>query len=523
MSFFDYNTACKYLALIERNIDVNKYQVGSIHVWPIVRVTLSNLLSNSGDISQTENNRHKEPILNFIELVNQKFETLGVSNGTQDQRKDNPAYNVEKKTNISSKGSSIVCFVGAIDDNNLRLENGWYCSIIDSWYHLASSKFPCLKMEIFQGQSNIDIAPRIYPPFLVYPQFDIQHREDIMLLNELKKEIKSLVASINHYNHTSFGITFETGPCLTQSITCLESAMLIKNCVKPYLRDFRPNSVLMSNSYYYLGFGVHWAASELGIIGVELQHGANGDVHAAYTHKISLPKSGYAICPKIVSVWGNGSAKSIKKWYPKGHSHHEVIVGGKATIPKVFSQQMAEIEQPLLKQKTEIFDKVILVSLQPYRDIGLTKQLLLSMMNAPPSWFWLIRCHPLAERPGRSGLWIDQVNEVMNSLPFTRYEADLATKLPLEIVLPLCTNHVTHFSSVFIEALAFGISTTFIHELGNLYKRFIDKGLAFMATDHQEILNSISTSNRHNIDSEMIKYEIDTDISIQLEFLDSFG
>lgn len=57
---------------------------------------LSNSLSNKGDIYQIENNGHKEPILNFIELISQKFESLGLPNGTQAQRKDNQADNIEK-------------------------------------------------------------------------------------------------------------------------------------------------------------------------------------------------------------------------------------------------------------------------------------------------------------------------------------------------------------------------------------------------------------------------------------------
>jgi len=97
--------------------------------------------------------------------------------------------------------------------------------------------------------------------------------------------------------------------------------------------------------------------------------------------------------------------------------------------------------------------------------------LLEAMKNLPDDWLWLIRCHP-----GH----VDRKAEAIRMLDrdgITNYEIENATTCPLFLLLERCHHHLTAISSVCLEALLFGVPTTFLcQEAYDRYGRHIDAG-----------------------------------------------
>ena len=525
MSYFFRDTMCKYLVLIEQSVDVNKYRQGHIHVWPLLRGIITRTFSNLHNVQLYEQHSAKTNIQEIVETINQRFENIEPTLKKSDELSSENDFSEDNSQRKNLETSS-VCIIGRNDDYGMRLTTGWFAPIVDSWYDYIGRKCKCpvIKAEILEGQATLDLHPRVFPSLLIHPQFNPAKLKHQTLYDNLKKQLALLLADIHKFSLGELKVDFELGSFQKPVEILLQSSLSVRNSVKPFLRDLRPTAVMMSCSYYYLGYGVHWAASDLSICGIELHHGALTDNNPSYTHLTSLPKSGYCMIPKIQNVWGRAGAKRIFEWFPDGHEYHQVIVGGKVRYRHIVDRHIGESKLTPFKELTASYGKVILLSLQPYEHLGLTPELVFSMLKSPDDWLWLIRCHPLANRPGRNGFSPQKVHDMLNSRNFKRYETDFSTSLPLEIILSFCDHNVTHLSSACLDAMAEGVPTTCVHPAAQyLYSAEIETGCISLALENQQILDSIKKFRTNPLWHELAKNYVDTDEATRDNFMRHVG
>ncbi|MBJ41785.1 MAG: hypothetical protein CMJ80_00550 [Planctomycetaceae bacterium] len=523
MSFFRYDTFCKYLAIIEQSIDVNKYSVDRIHVWPILRFVLCNLLQDDVEPNKEKNSKIKNTLNRVANSIHHKFDSIKPNIDLIDQI-DTSLLTRRNKGIIEDKSNKkkTVLFIGRTDDYTVEQESGWYSPIIDSWYEIAQNEYSVLKAEIFEGQVALDLSPRVIPPVLIHPSLTFTTPKDELLFESLREKLRLLIEAISRFSTEELGINIKPEPVQQNAESVLLSAMSIRNCLKPFLTKLDVNTVMMGCSYYYLGYGVHWAAAELSVTSVELQHGAIGGHHFGYTHCTSIPSSGYILLPKVLNLWGIESAKYVLRWLPQDHKYHRVVIGGKTLLTEQMLDHRSVSKLQELKQQACLYQKVILVSLSGREYVSLTENLIVAIRDSPKDWLWLIRSHPLAQRMSRDGHDPLRVQQILTEFGINNYEVDNTTFLPLDTVLALSDHHVTHFSSVYLEATVHAVPTTFIHPTAEtLFKKQIETGSANLAVDPKQIIESIKNFTLRAVFNDPNNNEINTDKGWRIKVLKS--
>jgi hypothetical protein len=235
------------------------------------------------------------------------------------------------------------------------------------------------------------------------------------------------------------------------------------------------------------------AARHCGIKTIELQHGVGGAMDFAYTSWLRSPHEGYEVIPDIFWRWGKVSAEEVRHYNPAFSTKPEIVAGGNLWLNH-FRRNMRPIKTHYSSagQLAPCLTKTILVTLQ--LDI---EPLLLDAIGASPStWQWLIRFHPSRSKSQR----IRDV-QLLRNTGHPGIDLERANHLMLYDLLCESDVHVTGYSACAIEALAFGVTTIVINELGRLtFSEFIKQGLIISADTSDKLIEEIEHSQRINPD-----------------------
>lgn len=248
------------------------------------------------------------------------------------------------------------------------------------------------------------------------------------------------------------------------------------------LNQVRPSLAFIVSFYSLEGMSFVLACKNLGIPVVDIQHGVQGSLHPAYAGwEDSMQCSGaIRLLPDCFWVWSSVESAVIKQWSEK--SRHKVYVGGDPwrdlwIDPMKMTSEMNELVRRgnNLLQKAQ-GKRVVLVTLQYGLNLGeqLSPIKRLIELAGDDYKFW-IRLHPMM---------LDLQEEVSKILRSKDIELDEVTCLPLPVVLPLSDMHVTHSSSVVIEASDFGIPSVISSRYGaEFFPEQLLSGMALEASD----------------------------------------
>ena len=222
---------------------------------------------------------------------------------------------------------------------------------------------------------------------------------------------------------------------------------------------------------------------------VDIQHGAQGDLHPAYGRWNRVPAHGYELLPSIFWCWSELEAQAIERWSSKVSQYRKPLVGGNLylnmftnpddAIPRYFKGQVLQKVDP----KASV---CLLVTLQT--GIGLTALIKNLMKAAPSAWFWWIRLHPGMQDKKR------EVSVALTSLGVKNYYLDANMDLPLYSILPNMNVHLTYLSTVVIEAGYFGIPSVILSSDGE--HRYIDQikcGSVMAAYDVPDVIAAVKS------------------------------
>ena len=254
------------------------------------------------------------------------------------------------------------------------------------------------------------------------------------------------------------------------------------------LRELSPRSIFLSVYYHPTGLALMLAAHRLNIPTIDVQHGRLGPHHGLYTQMTAAPTTGYALLPDYIWCWGNKTKQDIEVDKNPKCTRHGGIVGGNPWLDRWKSKHSAEIlseETRSLEARSEGQQK-ILVSLQPL-EVPLPALVIEAMGASPSNWIWWIRVHPLRHHT------VPEISKVLSDKGIKNFEVRTATELPLFVLLRNCDHHVTAFSSVAIEALAFGKTTTLFSTVGEqIFEDYVTRGLFSVATEANDLIKQVS-------------------------------
>lgn len=225
------------------------------------------------------------------------------------------------------------------------------------------------------------------------------------------------------------------------------------------LRAARPKLVAVTSYYELPQMAMIAACRRVGVSCMDVQHGFIGRGHAAYRGWTRCPPRGWDLLPDWVWSWGADDATTVNEWAPLGR--HASIPGGNLLLDMFRSGQDGRmgIEIARARSLLPLASRRILVSLQPeFDDRGYYDLLTRVVAEAPPEWGFLIRTHP-GHPPGT-------IERVAKMFPASRCEVEYSSMLPLYAVLQAVDAHLTHCSSVVLEAAACGIGSVVFDRLG---------------------------------------------------------
>jgi hypothetical protein len=462
-----YNYLIDLVNEIEEKFPVAEWRIDSIRVWPIIRVKLYRDLWNlkqSSFASKSPAYKKFNVVSTYIRNITSYFS----------------AYLKDYKHNVKPHPAH-AAFLGD-QVSRILLNGAWYdrlCEpVIEYLRDCNQNSFhmePYHQYRIPRNNNSMFIQfhlDKIRVRNRLFPKYEPRQGERMERLDEFVRflkekghdpfwlDIKQLRALIGHFRDVS------------------DFFLRILLCVKPVI-------AFTVEYYSFTGMAFNLACHRLGIRTIEIPHGMHGDLHIAYSRWNCLPEGGFELLPTIYWCWSDVEAETIRQWSGKVFPVHRPIIGGNPWLSSWMTGT---------NQYAETYDRAIADIKDAHPDslhILITYELnmpnLFSLIeSAPKSWHWWIRLHPcrLSEK--------DSIRQILQQKNIVNCEFDKAIDYPLYALLRHVDLHVTEFSSVVIEAEAFGIPSVVTNEYGTeAFSSQISSGVAVTAYRNAEIIEAI--------------------------------
>lgn len=476
-----YKTILETIAKIEQSFDVNSVSYKDLVMWPLIRLRVYQQLSR--------------PELNFTRREYRDDGEMPIFRTKNNQLKLLRKY----------KGVDIL-FFSRVEKYTEKINEKFYNPYIDPMIDLVKDSYSFLKIELsrVQGTRFTKMSSTGF-----YVDSIIDHIRDAIYLLGMSNNIRKLprfnpttfikakprryktdtIKSIKNFSDLQQVIKNISGVQIEET-RFLEEARLVKAWQAYFteiLAEIRPRAVFLECYYYTIAMALIGACKKLEITTVDIQHGFYGNYHGLYTHWTKIPMNGYDLLPDNFWCWGQISKEHMEKWYDPKRVHHRPIVGGNVRITQWFEKEHLSTDKGIKSfyEELEQKEKNILVTLS---DEFVPEHVFDAMRHSPDNWLWLIRLRPVAYTNAKK----NQVRAVLKQHGVYNFEIDHATSCRLYDLLKRSDHHVTLYSSVYYEALAFNVPTTIIHPLGLLcYEDEFKKGVLDYADTGELLLASI--------------------------------
>lgn len=309
---------------------------------------------------------------------------------------------------------------------------------------------------------NRALAPRQTPSVLVQPQLELA-----LLAGAASARARQPNVHLPGFDDaTALLARIAPGLVVPSAVKLFRNAHISRvtsRLCEAWLRLVRPRVVFLVAFYGNERAAMLLACRRLGIPTVDLQHGAISAVHFAYARLGRLPPGGYELLPDWFWVWSERERDVIEPWAGKNGAHR-VVVGGNPFITYCQARQgrgLAEAGQALDDAlRAHAGRAQVLYSASGYETEEQLRVLADVIGQTAKTHRWWLRMHP--SRPEAAPRFV----AALQGLPAERALLDLATKLPLPVLLSGMQAHVTEGSSTAEEAALFGVPTVLFAEEG---------------------------------------------------------
>lgn len=464
---------------LEERFEVDEWEIDGVHVWPLVRMSLRDGLSYNYIKAQ---NKRKSTLQMIREVVtgNIKYFLAAIS---------------DHKKNLAIKRRTDVVILGD-GASYLKLDNKWYerfCDPVAELFH-----------EMSISTIRWDTYHHHYHPRYSSSSF-IQPRLDYIVIKEMFQKKREIPFSkINNYEacriyYAGLGLSYNFPDLkeIRQKVTIIRA---LANFFKKKLQIVNPRIAFEIWYYGIYGYSFTLACRELGIPVVDIQHGVQGEMHAAYGRWNKVPLNGYNILPDFFMVWSTSEAMAIDKWSSK-IKIHKPIISGNLFLNKWLNGDSEHVRRYDLRFR-EIYSTnqpTILFTMSPRLDTEeIIGNVITVIKQTQLEYQWLIRLHPLMLNKKSN------IASMLTRLGISRFEIEHATELPLYSLLRGTNLHITYSSSAVIEAEQFDVPSIITSDYGmSFYKTQIDRGTAFCLKEPDDIIEKIKLliSSRGNFKS----------------------
>lgn len=261
---------------------------------------------------------------------------------------------------------------------------------------------------------------------------------------------------------------------------------------REYFRKTRLKAIIAADENSPLTKSVLDAARFCGIRVIGLQHGTMHDLHPAYLYTKADAKN--LVMPNLTLTWGKYWEQFLteKGNYPE----NSVVSVGQIRTDVIPSLLQAE------KKKQATATQVILFASQPQRDPELRYQAAYDVFKAArrlPNSKLIVKLHP------REFADADYYRDIAKDALCTNFE--LNTSSDLYQLIASCDVLITCFSTVGTETVYFHKPLVILDHLNQDIMGYAAEGVAFHATNFDDLIRILSGILRGNLKIDREKYD----------------
>lgn len=462
---------------IEERYAVDRWTVDGIHVWPILRIRLS------FDLFYAYHTAPRRVAKKWVRMSARAFNLIKstfqfVYSSLSDVR-NNAIPHKQVDVVFISDGLSYAF-----------LEGVWYEKFCD----------PLIAEVKASGRTSLLISlrreyrtPRYSASLFIQPLMDIINFKDFFFSRAMTSSVE-LSRELSDCN--AYLASRQVRARLPKLHDIVGEVRHLQGMSKAYqwlFNRLKPSAVFIVSYYNLDGMAINLACRKLNIQSVDIQHGFQGNLHAAYGRWRKVPESGYELLPSIFWCWSDGDVEAISKWSAAVTRWHRPLRGG-----NLWLDQWLTDEQPVVrrydKRIQEILEQYpgqrhILVTLQTgLADLKTLSPILEAMQRSKEIWRWWVRLHPCMTRDRKT------IKKLLQNYGIVDIDIDIATDFPLYALLRHMDVHITHSSSTVIEAQMFDVPSVVFSARGHEYfPDQIASAWALPAFTTTEIVQAIQT------------------------------
>ncbi|PKD16752.1 hypothetical protein APR41_08070 [Salegentibacter salinarum] len=442
-----------FFAEWEKQYPVETWEVGGVHVWPIIKKKIFFITLVKG-VGQT-----KRPSLIYSKIFNKV-------------RKLVKAWVYIKKLKLEEA----TFLFSSIYEQRIIYKNKEFNRFIEPLMdYLEGEGENSYFLEYPVVKENCANRPdRIVDINSMLPLYS-SSRDKNRYVEELKQlpEFEAFLESV--HEKTGIDARYHKNKLIRTILSIKSWEKVYTKIIKLTKPKYAVSLVYYSDAHY----GFNLAARKLGVSSIDLQHGGLGKAHPAYYFS-KIPVEGYNILPNIFWVWSKSSYKDINIW--TNNTPHKTLLGGNPWIGFLKQKKKNNIKLQKLKP-------VVLFTLQPINDI-IPSYLYKVIEETKEEFEWWLRFHPrMSEMEKKS------VEDKFKDLGILEnITIEYSSSAPLPLVLEECDLHLSFSSGSITEAAILQRFSLILSETGiNYYKNLIEEGWAFPCKekDIQIIKNKI--------------------------------
>jgi hypothetical protein len=482
------------LVEIEQRGEVNEIRCGDVQLWPILRPILWSRLTNQhvlpvhrgtqgGEASTAAGFAHKQVEESIWSAP--RFGSAGATKiaraGTRLARRMRHAG---ERKELRRHGGADLLFWSRHHSYQDQFSGKYYNRHLDALIEFAKRKYRCVKVEV-RSPEGLRTQPRWESTtFLTPPLAPDNFRAPAVV------GMQPLIRAAREVAGVDLSKRFHVDKLAT-------SFLWRRQWFREWLEVLQPRAVITGGFFVTTEAALMGAARSLGIRTVEHQHGRCGEANAFFTHWTRIPPGGYATMPDYFWAWGEPTKRQVETAREDDFTVLRPIVGGHRWLAKWRDGAALPLAPELAKFVDDLprHERVILFTMQTLAE-PLPQHLLEAMGNAPATWLWLIRLHPLLAAD------VEKLRGQLQAGGARNFDLETATAAPLFALLSRAHHHVTCSSSVGVEAAALGVPTSLLTADGeHAHRSEIGTGLFHYAPNAETLLSQIRDSRRINPDA----------------------
>jgi hypothetical protein len=260
--------------------------------------------------------------------------------------------------------------------------------------------------------------------------------------------------------------------------------------------ELEPRMVFVQNFSNIEKFGALFAARDLGVKTVDIQHGIQEHTSMYNCHPAHCADGTY-LYPDVLWCWGGISRDALVKEQSKRPVPWKTAMEGGYPWKQLVRDMSSTIRLAKLRERLPKDRRIALYCHDPalinsQRVIGLLPgEIFDAIQNSKPDIFWLVRFHPRALHLLKDFGDFCAVHDITN------VEFELSSMMPIEQVLDAADVLLTKFSVSALEAMSVGVPVVSHSWIGEVtFDAYRDHPLLSFASEPQDIISHVKKARR---------------------------